>query len=82
MTLTIPHHLHRSVKTLLQLINSRGVDCQEVSRKAGFHSSAIYAWRRRASPSVDNLEATLNVLGYGIIALPLEEIARLTEPKS
>lgn len=45
----------------------------ELARRSGVSKYAIESWRYVRRPSVDNLEACLNVLGYTLAISPLEK---------
>ena len=52
------------VRLLFDLINQENVALSTVSKRSGVSVSTISDWRWRRSPSVTNLEAVLNVMGY------------------
>ena len=52
------------IARLVELMNSAGIGCQDLCQAAGVSASSIHAWRTRSNPTVNNLEAVLNALGY------------------
>lgn len=55
---------HPLVRRFFDLVNELKVPLLAVSRGAGLARDTLYDWRLRKSPSVPNLDAALNVIGY------------------
>jgi hypothetical protein len=64
---------HPLVRTLVTLMNEQGVTPTELCNECGVPKDTFYNWRksgrgsRRVSPSVANLEACFNAIGYGLV---------------
>ena len=64
---------HPAVVFLDARINERRLSAQGICDQAGLGRGTISRWRTEGhSPSVGNLEAVLNVLGYRLAVVPLE----------
>lgn len=64
---------HPAVVFLDDEIGRRRIPAYHVARRAGLCQDTISAWRRGSSPSVGNLDAALNVLGYRLVVVPLQQ---------
>lgn len=60
----VPSNQNPLVARLVELMNFAEIGCHELCRSAGVSASSIHAWRTRSNPTVANLEAVLNALGY------------------
>ena len=60
----VPENASPVVRKLFQLINLHHVGLKQLSKRSGVALSTIADWRNRRSPSLANIEATLNALGY------------------
>lgn len=56
--------VHRAVRFLFTTMMQKKKTQREVCFLAGLDRRTILYWNRGHSPSIDNIEATLNVLGY------------------
>lgn len=63
---------HATVARLDELLGEKGVPAYKAATKAGLSINVISAWRNGKEPSVGNLDAVLNVLGYKLAVVPLE----------
>lgn len=62
------------VRKALELFERSGVDRTIITSQAGIYENATTVWRSgRASPNVGHLEAALNVIGYRLEIVPIEE---------
>lgn len=43
------------------------IPMRRIAQKAGFTEQGIGAWRTRCNPSVPNLQAALNTIGYQLV---------------
>lgn len=61
---SIPQHAHPLVRQFYDLARRHKKPIRTIGRRAGVDDSTIGGWRERHGPTVANLEAALNVLGY------------------
>ncbi len=64
MTISIPHKCHPLMRSMWQAIHQRGITYRELSRLSGVDTHTIRNWRNGTSPTIANLEAVLNVVGF------------------
>lgn len=63
-------HAHPLVKFLFDRVSEQSIDMLELSTKSGVSYATIRYWitasehRKTSAPSIENLEACLNVVGY------------------
>jgi hypothetical protein len=62
--LKLPEHTHWLVRRLFEEMNEQRICMMDVSERAGLNKNTMENWRRRTSPTLLNIEAALNVLGY------------------
>ena len=62
------------IKRLVDLMNETEIDSYEVCRQAGVSTASIHAWRTKSHPNITNLEAVLNVLGYKLAIVRLDDV--------
>lgn len=60
----LPANVHPLTKSLFEMLEARGMTDKDMSRLSGVSHHTIADWRYRWNPSLPNLEACLNVLGY------------------
>lgn len=60
---SIPDRLHPAVKRLFVEMNAQCVGPLDMSERSGVNKNTFKDWRTRTMPTVDNLDACLNVLG-------------------
>lgn len=59
--------VHRFVQWIWQEINERGLSHTDIAIEAGVHPSSLRRWRDGSRlPSLDAIEAVVNVLGSNI----------------
>lgn len=74
---------HPLVVKLFGLMNEQQVQLDTMSDKSGVGTNALTDWRYRTNPNVPNLDACFNVVGFKLIAVPMdfdEEKAKVTQP--
>ena len=64
-------HSHPLVRRLYELIAEHQVALEDLSDRTGVALSTIYRWRSDRAPTVHNLEAVFNVLGYTLYIKPI-----------
>ncbi len=64
---------HPLVRRFYELVLEQQMSLTEVAKKAGIHSYTMSRWRTHNSPTVESLEAVLNVLGYRLVVRPVCE---------
>lgn len=55
---------HRAVKFLFEEMNRQQISAADLSDRGGPHNKTIQRWRLDRDPTISNLEAALNVLGF------------------
>ena len=61
------------IKRLVDLMNEQEVDTIDLCESAGVSHTSIHSWRIKSNPNIANLEAVLNVLGYGLVIRKLDD---------
>ena len=61
------------MQDFFNVLNATDRPIGNIVQEAGMERTALYDWGRRQSPVVTNLEAVLNVLGYTLKIVPLED---------
>lgn len=64
---------HPVMLFLEEQLTAQKVPAYKAAKKAGLSINVISSWRRGMSPSVGNLDAVLNVLGYRLAVVPLQQ---------
>lgn len=59
----IPEKTHPLVARVFDVMNKRRYTLEFVAKRSGVSESTIRSWRARNAPSLQNLEAVMNVLG-------------------
>ena len=67
-----PHNAHPLIRQLADTISDSPYSISALGRISGVSSQTIHSWFRRYNPSIDNLEAVLNVLGYRLTVVAIE----------
>lgn len=77
-TSPIAPHAHPFARRFFELLEEEGVALTDVAERAGLSHVTLVKWKSRHKPSIDTLEAALNVLGYrlAIEAIPTERWKR------
>ncbi|APH71412.1 helix-turn-helix domain-containing protein [Aquibium oceanicum] len=70
---SIPPRAHPLVRRLFALMNDQRIALGTVAERSGVAADTIKDWRGRTNPSVPNLEACFNALGYGLTDNALHE---------
>lgn len=76
---------HPLVVLLFAKMHEQNMQLTTMSDKSGNSLNALTDWRYRTTPNVANLDASLNVVGMKLIAVPVdfdEETIPKTEPNS
>lgn len=68
---------HPLVKQLFEIQEKQGIMNKTLCADAGVATFCLSDWRRRGDPSLRNLEACLNALGFSIVAVPTELLDEL-----
>jgi len=72
--LSEPHHaVHDAIRVLWLQMNRQIMSQEALSTRSGVPASVLSRWRTgERSPKLDDVEASLNVLGYTLVAVPIE----------
>ena len=71
--ITTPKHAHPLVRLLFSEMNSQRIGIYDVSDRSGVACNTMKNWRKHHTPSVSNLEACLNVLGFELVVKPRKD---------
>jgi hypothetical protein len=71
--LDIPRGAHPLVRRLFEEANRQQTTLTEIAERAGLRRGTIGQWGRKNNPRVHDLEAALNVLGYGLVVRPMRD---------
>ena len=63
--LTMPTRAHPLVKRMFEEMARQQIGVLDLAERAGVNPNTLRDWRTRTMPTIDNLEACLNVLGLG-----------------
>lgn len=63
---------HPLVRRFFELVNCRQMTIAAIARRSGVRRNSIFKWRE-STPTLPSLEAALNVLGYRLAIVPLED---------
>lgn len=66
----IPRNVHPLVVKLFEEMNHQQIGMLDMSERTGIGQSTMKHWRTMCSPSLANLEACYNVLGYELALKP------------
>lgn len=58
----IPENCHPAVAVLFGEMKAQKITYKEMKKRSGIDTQTLRAWRTRTTPTIDNLEACLNVL--------------------
>lgn len=67
----VPTSGHRAIIDFYRIAVESDISLTDISRQSGLSIANFQHWRCSRSPSVVNLEAALNVMGYGLFVRPL-----------
>ena len=73
--LTIPERADPFVREFFRIAQQENAQLLDVAEKSGLSRKTIDGWRRHSEPKAAHLEACLNVLGYRLAVVPLEQEA-------
>ncbi len=76
MTISMPRKCHPLLRPMWQAIQQRGISYNELSKISGVDAHTIRNWRNGTSPTISNLEAVLNVVGFKL-AVQYIKVTRL-----
>lgn len=65
-TVKIPDNAHPTVKFIYQQMQFQQIGYCDLAKRSGVDRNTIRSWGQRNSPSLVNVEAVLNALGYEI----------------
>ena len=69
---TVANH-HPLLHAFEAVQRARGLSDTQINERAGFSSNALRTWRQGRNPTVANLDAALNVLGFRLVLAPLDD---------
>lgn len=61
--LKLPDKAHPMVRRLFEEMNRQQVGMLDLAERSGVNANTLKDWRTRTTPTIDNLEACLGVLG-------------------
>lgn len=61
--LTVPGRAHPIVRVLFAEMNHQQIGVLDLSDRSGVNRNTLRSWRTKTTPTVDNIEACLNVVG-------------------
>ena len=73
---SIPSHVSPLVRDLFRLVKASELTQLEIEIKAGVGQGTISHWREEHNPTINNLEACFNALGYHLIAIKRSVLKR------
>lgn len=62
-----PAHAHPLVRRLFAEMKRQRVSVRELAARTGMTDQTIYYWRTAKAPSVPNIEAAFNALGFDLV---------------
>ena len=54
------------MRQFFDIVEKAGLTWKDMSKLSGLSRETLIRWQRQNSPKVDNLEAALNAIGYGL----------------
>ena len=63
-----------TVRRLFEIMREREISAQTMEQMAGLGTNTVERWKRYCNPSIVNLEACFNALGYQLVAVPIEAV--------
>lgn len=73
--ITVPEKAHPLVREFYRLVIAKGAHLLDVHVAAGLGRNVLAKWRTTNTPNVASLEAALNVIGYRLAIVPLDDSA-------
>lgn len=71
--LKIPEQANPLVRELFRLMQKHRVGVLEISHRSGINKNTLKDWRARTCPTVDNIEACFNSIGYTLAVVPIDK---------
>jgi len=68
-----PAHAHPLVKRLFAEMNAQQCSQEMMAARSGVGRNTFKDWRTRTDPTLSNLEACFNVLGFELVARKIKE---------
>ena len=68
--LKLPDKAHPMVRRLFEEMNRQQVGMLDLADRSGVNANTLKDWRTRTTPTIDNLEACLGVLGLELTTRP------------
>lgn len=65
--------LHPLARQVFQLAREQRASLLDIADRSGVHYQTMVGWRTRYSPTVVNLDAVANVLGYRVALVPIRD---------
>ena len=69
----IPKGCHPLVRKLIAECNKQGAAISELAEISGVSRGTITGWRYTSTPSLENLIACFNVLGFDLVAVEVKK---------
>ena len=69
----IPAGCHPLVRMLIAECNTQGTTISEIAERSGVSRGTITGWRYTSTPSLENLIACFNVLGFDLVAVEVKK---------
>jgi hypothetical protein len=69
----VPAGAHPAVRRLFAEMNTQRCTAADLSERSGINKNTLKDWRTRTAPTLDNLEACLNVLGFELVVRERKE---------
>ena len=69
----VPERAHPLVRFIYRQAIAQQITLKALSARAGLSDAAVGQWSWRTAPSVPNIEAVLNTLGYELTVRPMRE---------
>jgi hypothetical protein len=71
MTVSIPERAGPHVRLAFAEMARQGINYDEMESRSGILRAIQKAWRYKNVPTLQNIEATMNVLGFDFILIPV-----------
>jgi hypothetical protein len=70
----IPKHVDPVLRFLFEEMHRQQCTDQDLSTRTGIHVRSFYHWRATSQPTVGNLQACLNALGYELTVRKAKDV--------
>lgn len=74
LSVSIPERAGPHVKLVFAEMQRQGFTYDEMEARSGVLRPTLKAWRYKNAPSLTNIEATLNVLGFDFVPVPRADV--------